>query len=193
MGEGQTVTMGIISAVNLRITVDDPGMRQRLTLEVLQTDAAVNRGNSGGPLVNQHGEVIGMVTAKLFGTGIEGMGYVMPINNVRDILLDIQETGSVRQPYMGITHSDISEFWRELFNLEATGVLVSSVISGSPAEEAGIRPRDLIVSYNGEIIAGREDFVNAINASRAGDEITLGIIRDGINIEVKVVLGSLMQ
>lgn len=188
MGEGQTVTRGIISALSLNIEI--PDMRDRLSLDVLQTDAAVNRGNSGGPLVNQYGEVIGIVTAKLIGADIEGMGYALPINNVYPLLMDIIETGSIRRTWLGIVDEDVSEFLRSLFNLPSTGVLVRGVIPDSPAYAADIMHRDLIVQFNGRRISGSADLQAQLDSVRPGEEVTLSIYREGQLMEVSVVLGS---
>jgi serine protease Do len=191
MGEGQTVTRGIISALSLRI--DIPEGRGRLTLDVLQTDAAVNRGNSGGPLVNQHGEVIGIVTAKLIGADIEGMGYALPINDVRPLLEDIAQTGSVRRTWLGIEPEEVSEFLRTLFNLPSTGVLVRNIFADSPAEEAGLQRSDLIIGFGDRNISSMLDLEAALQASRPDDTVTLRVYRDGEQIEISVVLGLRMH
>jgi serine protease Do len=191
MGEGQTVTRGIISAVSLNIEI--PDARNRLSLDVLQTDAAVNRGNSGGPLVNQNGEVRGIATAKLIGSDIVGMGYALPINGVKHLITDILETGSVRRSEMGIDHEDVSEFIQNLFNLPSTGVLVRNVAENSPAEEAGILRGDLIVQFGNRRISGKADLQIALEATRPGDEVVLGIYRDGERIEISIVLSSRMN
>jgi len=189
MGEGQTVTKGIVSALNLTITVGDLNMRNRLTLDVMQTDAAVNRGNSGGPLLNHDGEVIGVVTAKMMGNDIEGMGYAIPINHAYVILRDLKETGAVRQPFIGIHHDEISEFLRELFNLPYSGVLIRHVVPDSPAEYAGLMENDLIIYFNGVRTAGRDAFVSELLNHRPGDEVVITVFRDGSRVDVNVTLG----
>ncbi|MCL1862042.1 MAG: trypsin-like peptidase domain-containing protein [Defluviitaleaceae bacterium] len=191
MGEGQTVTRGIISALSL--SIDIPDARNRLTLDVLQTDAAVNRGNSGGPLINQYGEVIGIVTAKLIGADIEGMGYALPINNVYHLLMDILETGSVRRSFIGVVHTEISEQFRNVWNFPSTGILVTEIMADSPAYEAGILPRDLIVQFDDRRITGTDSLRDALEATRPGTEITLGLYRDGIRMDVQLVLASRMH
>jgi len=191
MGEGQTVTRGIISAVALNIEI--PDARARLSLNVLQTDAAVNRGNSGGPLVNHQGEVIGIVTAKLIGTDIEGMGYALPINDVRHILEDIIEVGSVRRAWLGIINEEISEFSRSLFNLPSTGILVQRIVEDSPAHEADLRPLDLITHINGRRTETAFELQAALDAARPGGEAVIEIYRDGERMEVRAILGSRMH
>jgi len=193
MGAGQTATKGIISAVNLQITVNDPNSRTPLVLDVLQTDAAVNQGNSGGPLINQDGEVIGIVTAKLFGHGIEGMGYVLPINDIHDLLISLKERGAVRHVFIGLGTNNVTEVVREQFNLPAVGMLVVEVVPGGPACNAGIVPFDLIVRFNGQTISGFEDYSAALAASRPGDEVIIGVYRNRVFMEIPVVLGSWVQ
>ncbi|MCL2215642.1 MAG: trypsin-like peptidase domain-containing protein [Defluviitaleaceae bacterium] len=193
MGEGQTVTRGIISALNLNINIDDPHTRYRLNLDVMQTDAAVNRGNSGGPLVNRHGEVIGIVTAKLLGADIEGMGYALPINNVVPVLLELKENGSARQPFIGIRHEEMSEARAASFNLPAPGILIRAVFPDSPAEAAGLQVNDLIVSFGGIRIAGFDDFVAALALSRPGNEVVFGVYRGRERLDITVTLGSIIR
>ena len=192
MGAGQTATKGIISAVNIDITVQDPNTRSVLTLEVLQTDAAVNQGNSGGPLINQHGEVIGIVTAKLFGHGIEGMGYVLPINNVREILENLRGLVPEHQVWLGVGWSEVDEYIRDMFNLPSTGRMVERVEPGGPAYNAGIMQRDLVVSFNGYPVACIYDLREAIAATQPGDEAVIGLYRRLEYMEITVVLGSII-
>jgi len=189
MGEGQTVTKGIVSATGLTITVNDPNTRLSLTLDVMQTDAAVNRGNSGGPLLNHHGEVIGVVTAKLMGSDIEGMGYALPINEARLILEDLKQTGAVRQPFIGIHPEDFSEFMRGLFNMPYTGVLVRDVVPDSPAEAAGMLPGDLIIYFEDERITGTAELGEQLVGVRPGDEVAVTVFRDGEYVVLRIVLG----
>jgi len=190
MGGGQTVTKGIISATDLTITIDDPGMRTRLTLDVLQTDAAVNRGNSGGPLLNHRGEVIGIVTAKLMGSHIEGMGYAIPINAAREILQDLQETGSVRQPFIGITHDRFTEFMRDLFNIPYTGVLILYVVPHSPAQAAGLMVDDIIIYFNDVRTYDQVALITALQATRPGDTVPVVVFRDGQHVNMNLTLGT---
>jgi len=193
MGEGQTVTKGIVSALDLTITVSDPNIRDSITLNVMQTDAAVNRGNSGGPLLNHNGEVIGIVTAKLMGSQIEGMGYALPINEAKVILHELKETGTVRQPFIGIQNEEFSEFMRDLFNMPYTGVLVRGIFVDSPAHAAGLLPNDIIIRFNGERITGLTDLSAELANSRPGDEVILDVFRDGDTIQIPVILGVRTQ
>ena len=190
MGEGQTVTKGIISALNLNIEVSDPARRTRLRLDVLQTDAAVNRGNSGGPLVNRHGEVIGIVTAKLLGDDIEGMGYALPSNNVYTTLMWIKNNDTVNQPFIGITHQALDELQAARFNLPYSGFLITAVRPDTPAEEAGLQPWDFLVSFDGRRVATFDELRAALLNRRPGDDVVLGIIRNGEHIYVPLTLGT---
>jgi len=193
MGAGQTVTKGIVSAVNLQISVFDQNTNSSIILNVFQTDAAVNHGNSGGPLINQNGEVVGIVTAKLFGQGIEGMGYVLPMNNIRNLMMEIKELGSERHPWMGIHSEEINEEIRDMFGLPSTGLLIGLVVENSPAYMAGLMPRDLLVSFDGHDVGSRLDLVYAMADSRPGDEVVVGFYRAGEYMEFTVVLGSMMR
>ena len=192
MGGGQVVTKGIVSALDLTIEVADPNRRgQRLTLDVMQTDAAVNRGNSGGPLFNQRGEVIGIVTAKQMGADIEGMGYAIPSNIAVDILTDLKQTGSVSRPWIGIGHDEFSEFLRGLFNMPYSGVLVREVFPDSPAEAAGLMVNDLLIYFNDTRLYGRAEFLDVLADARPGDNVTLTVFRAGEHVTIELVLGSI--
>jgi len=193
MGAGQTVTQGIVSAVDLHITVFDQNTNASIILNVLQTDAAVNHGNSGGPLINQHGEVVGIVTAKLFGQGIEGMGYVLPTNNIHDLLIELKIHGSERHPWIGIHSDEINEDIRDMFDLPSTGLLIGLVVENSPAYEAGLMARDLLVRFDGHHVGSRLDLVYAMTDSRPGDEVVVGVYRTGVYMEFTLVLGSMMR
>jgi serine protease Do len=191
MGEGQTVTKGIVSALDLTITVGDAGMRNRVTLDVMQTDAAVNRGNSGGPLLNQYGEVIGIVTAKMMGTDIEGMGYAIPINEASLILHELKETGAIRQPFIGISYDEISEFLSRLFNLPYTGLIILQIIPDSPAESAGLMVDDIIIYFNDVRTIVTEDLIAELQNVRPGDEVEIIVFRGGERVNLDLTLGVL--
>jgi len=192
MGEGQTVTMGIVSALNLQITIDNPNNRRRLNLDVLQTDAAVNRGNSGGPLINQHGEVIGIVTAKLFGTNIEGMGYALPISDIEELLWELKELGSVRPPFIGFgaNYQEVSEGLARIFNLPSAGIVLQEIVPESPAYYAGIEANDFLVSFDGESVSSFSEFRTLLMRRRPGDSVVLGIYRQGERLNITVELGA---
>lgn len=179
-----TVTAGIISALDRTITVDG----QEMTL--LQTDAAINAGNSGGALFNSFGEVIGINTAKNSGSGIEGLGFAIPIDHAEPIITQLIEKGSVPQPpRIGIYTQDVSADMAKQYDLPE-GVYVVQVSQGSPAEAAGIQRGDVIIAINGKETLTTAA-VNAVkNTLQAGDTMTLTLVRDGKKIEVPVVLAE---
>ena len=188
LGGGQTATYGIISAVNRKITVEN------LTLNVMQTDAAINMGNSGGPLVNSEGEVIGINTAKTFSTGAEGMGFCIPINDAVGILEQLRFEGSVKKPYIGILGPiNIDEAAMGMYNLSSTGVLVTAVDEESGAGRAGLQQWDLIVGFNGGEINGLHDLLEAIKLFKPGETISLQINRGGNVSDFEVVLGEMPE
>ena len=186
MGEGQTVTKGIISAVDIDITINEP-RSPRLELNVLQTDAAVNRGNSGGPLINRNGEVIGIVTAKQIGSGIEGMGYALPSNNVQDVLIDMKTTPVVRPVFIGIEPVFLNEVEAEMFNLPSAGILVHGIVEDSPAERAGLIVNDLIVAVDNNAIYSIENMMSNLSPNQ---EAVFSVYRNGERIDVVIVVGS---
>ncbi|MDE6182329.1 MAG: trypsin-like peptidase domain-containing protein, partial [Eubacteriales bacterium] len=184
LGRGKTITQGIISAQNKEINIDG----KKLT--VLQTDAAINPGNSGGALINSKGEVVGVNTAKLSNSAIEGIGYAIPTNKALDVAKDIIENGSVQKPYLGIQGETITEEIKMIFNLKTNGVLITNVEEGSSAYNAGIVPTDIITSFNGEKIETLEDLSNAIKNVKVNDVVKVGIIRNGfqeMTIEVTFI------
>ncbi len=189
LGEGKTTTGGMISAENKTVNVEGK------ELEVIQTDAAINPGNSGGALVDYSGAVIGINTAKTFtttdGSSAEGVGYAIPSSIAVPILQEIRETGSVEKPYLGITGQDITTQLSELYRLPV-GVLVTSVISGGCAEQAGIEEGDVIVSYNDTNVMDMDTLVALVGESNVGDEVKIGIIRNGDTaVDVTAVLGNI--
>ena len=190
LGEGQRTTQGIVSALDLLINVPNSGAAEPLELRVLQTDAAVNRGNSGGPLVNEAGEVVGIITAKFMGADIEGMGYALPIDHIREMLETMRETGMLIIPFMGINHIEITEDMREQFNLPLTGQLVRDVTPGTPAHEAGLRRGDLIVYFGDVRTSNRDIFVETIRCHAVGDTVVLGIYRGDVFMELVITLGA---
>ena len=186
MGEGKTVTKGIISAVDIDITINEP-RSPRLELNVLQTDAAVNRGNSGGPLINRNGEVIGIITAKQIGSGIEGMGYALPSNNVQDLLMEMITTPVVRPVFIGIEPVFLNDDEAAMFNLPSAGILVHGITQDSPAEHAGLIVNDLIVAVDNIAIESIESLFLLLSP---GQEAIFCVYRNGERIDVVIVVGS---
>lgn len=173
LGRGKTITQGIISAQNKQINIDGKN------LTVLQTDAAINPGNSGGALINSKGEVVGVNTAKLSSSAIEGIGYAIPTNIAVKVADEIIENGSIQVPFFGIQGETITEEIQMIFNLKTSGVLVVHVEEGSSAYNAGIVSTDIITSFNGKEIKTLEDLSKAIKETKVNDTVKVGIIRNG--------------
>ncbi|MCL2664971.1 MAG: trypsin-like peptidase domain-containing protein [Defluviitaleaceae bacterium] len=185
MGEGKTATQGIISAINKNISIDG----KKLT--VIQTDAAINPGNSGGALVNMNSEVIGINTAKIASYVAEGMGFSIPSDIAWEILINLKETGTTPDPYIGIeTITEIDETRRDAYSFPSVGILIRRIIAGSPADTAGLRVNDLIVAFNGVPITSAEDYKAALDETDVGEKAVLSIYRNNNSIEITVVVGD---
>lgn len=173
LGRGKTMTQGMISAQNKQINIDGKN------LTVIQTDAAINPGNSGGALMNSDGEVVGINTAKLSSSAIEGIGYAIPSNIATDIADQIINNGYVARPYFGIMGKTITENTKRIYNLNVNGVIVVEVEKGSNAEKAGIKAGDIITSFKGETIETVDDLSIALNKCKPNDTVSVGVIREG--------------
>lgn len=184
IGMQSSVTCGIISAVNREVT-DSDGKKYTL----IQTDAAINSGNSGGALVNSEGKVIGINTLKLSGTGIEGMGFAIPINSTTDITSQLIQYSKVKRPYIGITGIDLDENTAKTYNL-VVGVYVKSVEDFSSGEKAGIKPGDVIIEADGTKVTKMDDLNKIKNSHKIGDEMKIKVNRDGQEKELTVTLGE---
>lgn len=184
LGMQSSVTCGIISAVNREVT-DSEG--KKFTL--IQTDASINSGNSGGALVNSEGKVIGINTLKLSGTGIEGMGFAIPINSTTDITSQLIQYSKVKRPYIGITGLDLNEQMAKTYKL-VVGVYVKSVEDFSAAEKAGIKAGDVIVEAEGKKITKMDELNEIKNSHKIGDEFKIKVNRNGEEKELTVTLGE---
>jgi len=177
-----TVTQGIISAVNRTVQVEDK------TLTLLQTDAAINSGNSGGALINGYGEVIGINTVKMFATGVEGIGFAIPSNEVKTVLDDIINYGYVRgRLVVGVTGTNITERMAEYYELPI-GFYVSEVREGYGAYLAGVQVGDVIVKCDGKVVETIDDINEIRDAHKVGDFMELVVSRNGKNVTLKVRL-----
>lgn len=184
IGMQSSVTCGIVSAVNREVT-DSDGKQYTL----IQTDAAINSGNSGGALVNSEGKVIGINTLKLSGTGIEGMGFAIPINSTTDITSQLIQYSKVKRPYIGITGIDLNEETAKTYNL-VTGVYVKSVEDFSSGEKAGIKAGDVIVEADGSKVSTMDDLNKIKNSHKIGDEMNVKVNRNGQEKELTLTLGE---
>lgn len=178
-----TVTTGIISATNRDITSED------VTYKVIQTDAAINSGNSGGALINSEGKVIGINTLKLSGSGIEGIGFAIPINDTKSICDQLIANGKVQRPYIGISGRDLTEELAKKNNLPQ-GIYVVSVEEFSAAEKAGIKAGDVITSFDGKDVKTMTELNTQKNTHNIGDEVKIKVIRDKKEHEFTIVLGE---
>lgn len=185
LGRGKTATLGIISAQNKDINIDG----KKFT--VIQTDAAINPGNSGGALVNTEGEVIGVNTAKLSDSAVEGTGYAIPSNTVVDIANQLITNGTVNKAYLGISGMTISDEFRFMYGINIKGVYISSVETGSAAEKAGLQQSDIITGVDGTDISTIEELSKIISSHKANDNIKLSIVRNGTTpMEINATLAD---
>ena len=186
-----TVTVGVISATGRSI---DTGQGYQIE-NLIQTDAAINQGNSGGPLVNLAGEVIGINTLIVRNTGsgavAEGLGFAIPINTAQAVATQIIQNGYIAHPYLGINYQPITPDIASAYRLPAQwGVYITSVASGSPASKAGLQQGDIITSINGTAIDETHQYLNLLLTYQPGEQVKLGIIRNGKSMEVLVTLGQ---
>ena len=194
-GFEHTVTVGLISALGRPITIPatSSGSRARTYANMILTDAAINPGNSGGPLLNIDGEVIGINTAvSLQGQGI---GFAIPINEVKSIVKALQEDGEIIQPWLGIYYGEMTsrlkEEYKAYFNLsEINGVVIGRVIKDSPADKAGLRANDIITRIDGEEINKLDDVKRIISSKKIGDKIRIDIIRNGYSQMIFAEIGK---
>lgn len=178
-----TVTRGIVSGKNrlVEVTIDDTNS----VMEVLQTDAAINSGNSGGPLCNSNGEVIGITNMKIASSSIEGMGFAIPIDTAIKTANDLIEGKSVSRPYLGVSVYETNSAFSN-----STGIYVEYVQKNSAADKAGIEKGDKILKINSENISSTAQFRYQLYKHNVGDKITLTIERNGKEKEINVTLSS---
>lgn len=182
LGLKSTVTSGIISAVNREVTSSDG-----TNYVLIQTDAAINSGNSGGALVNSSGQVIGINTLKISATGVENMGFAIPINDTVNIYKQLIEYNKVKRPAIGIECMTIDEQTAKQNNL-SVGVYVKTVTEFGAAEKAGIKPGDVIIEVDDTKISTKEELIDIKNSKQIGDEIKIKLIRENKEKTVTVKL-----
>lgn len=190
-GFDHTVTVGVLSAKERPISIpDEKGTREYKHL--LQTDASINPGNSGGPLLNLNGEVIGINTA--VSSQAQGIGFAIPTSTISSVLDNLKNNVTIPKepvPFIGVGLQDIGQDWVSELKLSNTdGALVGSVQRKSPAFTAGLRQYDVIVELNGAKIKNSQELITKVQATKVGDKVTLGIIRDGKKTEVPVTVGD---
>jgi len=179
-----SVTAGIISAKGRQLRLAEYE-------DFLQTDAAINRGNSGGPLINMDGKVIGINTVIFSPSGGNvGIGFAIPSNMAKKVVKDLKEKGRVVRGWLGVSIQEVSDYDAKDFDLPSGGVIITSVENGSPAEKGGLRRMDLIISINGKKIKSAVDLKLKIADTNPGDVINLGVYRGNKKLNIKVKVGE---
>ena len=181
-----TQTVGYVSGKDRDVTTDGS------IISMIQTDAAINSGNSGGPRFNMYGEVVGITTAKYSGTtgsgaSIEGIGFAIPIDDVKGIISDLIEYGYVTGAYMGVTVQNTDEESAAMFGLPV-GAYILSVEKGGAAERAGIQPKDIIIDLGGHKVTGITTLTRALRNFKAGDTTTVTLVRGGSQLTLDITL-----
>jgi len=178
LGYGQSVTTGVISALDREVSIQDESNGQTVTNKLIQTDAAINPGNSGGALINANGEVIGINSSKYSDTAVEGMGFAIPMATAKPILEDLIANGKTTTtgtPYLGIYGVDVTDEVSQNYNMPK-GVYVAQVVKGSGAEQAGIVAGSIITKVDGEEVSTMEELKSKINGYKVGDAVKLTVL-----------------
>lgn len=183
-----TLTVGYISAKDRAVNIDGA------YINMLQTDAAINSGNSGGPLFNMRGEVIGITTAKHSGTSssgaiVEGIGFAIPIDDVKDMITDLQKNGYVTGAYLGVMVQDVNAEAAEMYGFP-TGAYVVEVTDGSCAQKAGVQAKDIVVDLGGNKVSSMSDLTRALRKFKAGEKTTITVYRSGKQIDLEITLDA---
>ena len=191
LGElGGTVTSGIVSALNRSVSIQ--GSSSVNTMSLIQMDASVSPGNSGGGLFNMNGELVGVVNAKSSDSDAEGLGFAIPINDAMKVAQDLLENGYVTgRPYMGITYLAVTDAQTaQQLGVNAYGIYVADVVKGGPADKAGLKVGDRIVSIDGTEVAQKTDLGTIIQQHSAGDTLSITVARGGQMLTVSLTLGE---
>ena len=187
-----SLTTGAVSALNREVTLSS-----NVTMDLIQTDCAINSGNSGGALFNLYGEVIGITNAKYSSSSsgseasIDNIGFAIPMNHVKNIVKSIIETGSITKPYIGVTVTAVSSE-AQAYGLP-TGAAVRSVEEDSPAAKGGLEANDIITEVNGTAITSSSDLVSYVGEQAPGDELKLKVYRQGETLDITVTIGEKTQ
>jgi len=186
-----TVTVGVVSGTGRSI---DTGQGYQVE-NLIQTDAAINHGNSGGPLVNLAGQVIGINTLIVRNTGsgdqAEGLGFAIPVNTAQAVAQQIIQKGYFARPYMGISFQPINPDIANRYGLPAQwGVYVTNVAGNSPASQAGLKEGDIITKVGDVSLDDTHSYINTLYTYKPGDQISLSLVQDGKLMEVQITLGE---
>lgn len=190
---GWTVTRGILSGKDRLVTLnmsDSQVKTNNVVMSLLQTDVAINSGNSGGPLCNSNGQVIGITSSKVSSTGIEGIGFAIPIEDALNIAKVLEEGKEIKRPYLGIGTMELAyAVYYEYTDRDAdNGIYVSEVVKGLSADKAGIKEGDIIIQVDDKKITSTADFRYEIYTHQVGDTVKIKLMREGKEKEVKVKL-----
>jgi serine protease Do len=185
-----TVTVGVVSGVAREVRASSGFGEEKVYENVIQTDAALNPGNSGGPLLNSSGQVIGVNVATTFGA--ENIGFAIPVNVVKPILSSFIENGRIIRPYLGVSYVIITKDMAVLRDMPE-GAYVSSVIQGSPADDAGLKRGDIIIKINENEVTSENTLAKIINDSKVGDSMRITIDRDNKEIELTAKLKEMPE
>ncbi len=193
LGQGQSVTVGYVSALNKKVTIDN------VERTLLQVDAAINPGNSGGALLNMNGEVIGINAAKYSSTSVEGIGYAIPISQAKDIISDLMtkttkvEVAENEQGYLGIQMQNIDSQMAKAYGMPE-GIYVYKIVDGGAASKSDLRERDIITKFDGEKVKNGDELKKLLTYYKAGSTVTMTVqsLENGsyVEREVQITLGS---
>ncbi|NVN49590.1 trypsin-like peptidase domain-containing protein [Mycolicibacterium hippocampi] len=183
LGLRSTVTTGIVSALNRPVPLSGDGSDTDTVIDGVQTDASINHGNSGGPLINMNAEVIGINTAgKSLSDSASGLGFAIPVNEVKQVVETLIEAGKISHPTLGLTARSVS-------NDVSKGAQIANVTAGGPAERAGILENDVVVKVGDREVADADEFVVAVRQLRIGEAAPIEVVRDGRNVTLEVTPG----
>ncbi|MBH8600431.1 S1C family serine protease [Thermoactinomyces sp. CICC 23799] len=192
LGLGRSITVGVISSPKRTIEVSS-----NMATDVIQTDAAINPGNSGGALVNVAGQVIGINTLKISDQGVEGLGFAIPVSEARPVIESLVKDGKVQRPYLGLSLIDLSNlpvYVLEELRLPGSvreGVAVAEVVSGSPADQAGLQPRDVIIALDGQEISSSSELRKYLYTKKEiHQKVDVTYYRNGEKQTTSIVLGE---
>jgi S1-C subfamily serine protease len=184
LGLRSTVTHGIISALHRPVPLSGDGSDTQTVIDGVQTDASINHGNSGGPLINMNSEVIGINTAgKSLSDSASGLGFAIPVNEVKIVVDTLIKEGKIAHPTLGLTARSVS-------NSIASGAQIANVAAGGPAERAGILENDVVVKVGDRKVADADEFVVAVRLLKIGQEAPIEVMREGRPVTLMITPGS---